>query len=64
LRILWRLLGWFSFLAILIFGMGVVPLVLVIALDGIVTVTILDTLRRHGSRENRSVRLAEPAPWA
>jgi heme exporter protein D len=64
LRILWRILGGFSFLAVMMFGMAVVPLVLIIALDGVVAVMILDTLWQHRSRENRSVRLAEPARWA
>jgi hypothetical protein len=64
LRILWHLLGWFSFLNVLMFGMAMIPLMLIIALDGLVALMILDTVRPYRGRESRSPRLAESARWA
>lgn len=64
MRIFWHLLGWFSFLNVLMFGMAVVPLVLIIALDGIIALMILDSVRPYRSRESRSARLPESARWA
>ena len=61
LRIFWHLLGWFSFLNVLMFGMAVIPLMLIMALDGIVALMILDTVRQYRDRGSRSARLAEAA---
>jgi hypothetical protein len=61
LRIFGHLLGWFSFLNVLMLGMAAVPLVLIIALDCIVVPAILDAIRRYRGLESRSARLAEPA---
>lgn len=54
-----HLLGWFSFLAVLLSGAAVIPLVLAIALDGLVALVLAEAVRRHSRSGRGAARLTE-----
>jgi hypothetical protein len=49
-RISWRHSGWLPFLAVLIFGKAIVPLVLIMTADSVVAVMLVRALRRYRNR--------------
>lgn len=55
MRIFWRFFGWFSFLAVLMYGAAVVLLVLIVAANSIIIIAamIAGTLRQYRNQQNQ-----------